>query len=314
MWDADDGLPLPYFVSVRGSSAVFRRTFLLIPLLVVLSACGGGRPVPTAVPTEAAVSDSSQTAVPSFVSTSGDTEEDPTFSITSHSSGATVDTSRVQIQGTGSAGARIVHDISFAPDQDATVGDDRRWSMVVDLLEGANDLTFRIGDDKTTAVTISLVYAKSRSAVSAAGTAAPTDDPAPDVAAAPGDWDFWVCEAVKQVDDSGNHVAALGQAATDYDVELMVEEGKKAVKDAREALDALAAAPAWKPGSGLVTDLKATADYTIKGVNLISLGAQSLDADTINEGSALIDKAVDRKFAAAAELVDLEAKTGVGCF
>jgi hypothetical protein len=54
-------------------------------------------------------------------------------------------------------GARIVHDVSWAPDDDATAASTGAWSMPVTLAEGSNSLTFRLGDDRSTAQTI-VVY------------------------------------------------------------------------------------------------------------------------------------------------------------
>jgi hypothetical protein len=56
------------------------------------------------------------------------------------------------------AGARVVQDISFAPDQDTLADSSGRWQLTVELSEGVNELTFRIADDKSTARTIQIEY------------------------------------------------------------------------------------------------------------------------------------------------------------
>lgn len=72
--------------------------------------------------------------------------------ITAPGDGAIVSTAQVSIQGTGPAGARVVRDISFAADQDAQVAADGSWQMSVSLNKGSNTFTFRIGDDRSTAI------------------------------------------------------------------------------------------------------------------------------------------------------------------
>lgn len=94
----------------------------------------------------------------------------------------------------------------------------------------------------------------------------------------------------------------------------MVEEGEKAIRDLREAREALSAVPPWAPGRAVVNARNQTAKLTIQGVNLILIGAQELDAALMQDGTGLLDDANDAKFEAAALLVELEAETGVGCF
>jgi hypothetical protein len=80
------------------------------------------------------------------------------LAISSHQSGAQVATQTVVISGTAPAGARIVRDISGAPDDDAVAARDGRWKLEVELDQGRNELTFRIGDDKATAITLDVTY------------------------------------------------------------------------------------------------------------------------------------------------------------
>ena len=67
-------------------------------------------------------------------------------------------TATVEVRGHAPSGSRIVRNISLAPDQDVIAGTDGEWTMSVDLKEGANELTFRLGDDSATAVTLGLTY------------------------------------------------------------------------------------------------------------------------------------------------------------
>jgi hypothetical protein len=68
--------------------------------------------------------------------------------------GATVRGDEVVIRGLAPPGARVVHDIPLAPDPSTTADVDGRWVMRVRLEPGANQLTFRVGDDVGTARTL----------------------------------------------------------------------------------------------------------------------------------------------------------------
>jgi micrococcal nuclease len=79
------------------------------------------------------------------------------FAITWPADGAVSETRIISVTGSAPDGARIVRDIPFALDaQVGSIGG--RWSMSVDLAEGENELTLRIGDEKATAKTITVTY------------------------------------------------------------------------------------------------------------------------------------------------------------
>jgi hypothetical protein len=78
------------------------------------------------------------------------------FSIDQPAQGATVSQSHVDVSGRASPGSRIVRDISFAPDEEATAAADGAWTMSVELGEGSNDLVFRVGDDHSTEIHLRL--------------------------------------------------------------------------------------------------------------------------------------------------------------
>lgn len=82
------------------------------------------------------------------------------FQITSHRDGDVVVTSLIAVEGTAPANAMITRDISMASDTHAQADDAGRWTMPVSLREGDNSLTFRIGDDKSTARLIHIIYRK----------------------------------------------------------------------------------------------------------------------------------------------------------
>lgn len=104
------------------------------------------------------------------------------LSITSPANGATVATASVTVIGTAPAGARVVRDISLAPDDETTADASGRWRIAVNLDEGSNELTFRIGDDKSTAVTITVTYSPTGPAATDTPVVEePTPEPTPEV-------------------------------------------------------------------------------------------------------------------------------------
>jgi hypothetical protein len=108
------------------------------------------------------------------------------LTIESHEDGDTVGTPSIQIVGTAPADAEIVHDKAFARDARTSADSSGDWRLTVDLDEGANDLTFRIGDDEATSKTIRINYEPEVAATRepAAPTQAATE-PTPQPAATP---------------------------------------------------------------------------------------------------------------------------------
>lgn len=84
--------------------------------------------------------------------------------------GATVASPTVTVSGSAPDGADVVRDVGFGFD-DHTTAIGGQWSMQVDLNEGENVLTFRVGDDDSTATTLHVVYES---------TAEPTQTPEPE--------------------------------------------------------------------------------------------------------------------------------------
>jgi hypothetical protein len=92
------------------------------------------------------------------------------LTITSPVSGSTVSSSPITVQGQAPPSSRVVQDISLAADQQTFAGSQGNWVMSVELSAGANVLTFRLGDDKATAQSITVT-------LGAAGAATATPAP-----------------------------------------------------------------------------------------------------------------------------------------
>jgi len=66
--------------------------------------------------------------------------------------------SPIDIRGLAQPGATITRDIPFWFDEHTTADAEGRWSFTVRLSPGDNDFTFRVGDDRNTAVRIIVRY------------------------------------------------------------------------------------------------------------------------------------------------------------
>jgi hypothetical protein len=72
--------------------------------------------------------------------------------------GEVVRSQRINVIGTAPPGATVTRDIPLWFDDHTTGGDDGLWMMPVDLAEGENRLTFRLGDDHSTVQVIVVTY------------------------------------------------------------------------------------------------------------------------------------------------------------
>lgn len=119
-------------------------------------------PAATAAPTPAPTPIPSAMALPLPTPTPAATTPPVRFLVVKPVNGATLTSASATtaFSGTAPAGATVVRDIFLLPDTTTVAGPDGRWSMPVDLSEGGNDLTFRVGDDQSTEVKVSVTYVK----------------------------------------------------------------------------------------------------------------------------------------------------------
>lgn len=174
-----------------------RMRVLVVLVGLLLTACSASEPPVSSGPT-------------SGVSVGSLTVEYPT-------NGTIVTASPVEVGGHAPSGARVVQDISFAPDQDVIAGTDGQWALQVELREGANDLVFRLGDDDSTSIHLGLNYQPAGSSptdlasevpTAAAPTATPGPTPKPTPTPPPP-------EVFKTFDD-GDYVVGVDIAAGTY--------------------------------------------------------------------------------------------------
>lgn len=119
-------------------------------------------PAPTAALTPSPTPSPSATTMPLSTPTPSATTPTVPFLVLKPANGATVSSpsATTTVSGTGPAGATVVRDIFLRPDTTAVAGPDGTWSMPVELSEGSNELTFRVGDDRSTEVKVSVTYVK----------------------------------------------------------------------------------------------------------------------------------------------------------
>jgi hypothetical protein len=98
------------------------------------------------------------TAAPSFSVGPGFTAPPVGLTILSPADGAVVGSQDLTVIGSAPAGLTITQDISFGLDRHATVDGTGHWAIQVQLSDGENRLTFRIGDDASTSQTIRVIY------------------------------------------------------------------------------------------------------------------------------------------------------------
>jgi hypothetical protein len=72
--------------------------------------------------------------------------------------GATVSEQTITIRGLTQPGATITHDIPFAFDEHTVADANGAWSFHEQLSPGQNVFKFRVGDDSSTAQTLTVYY------------------------------------------------------------------------------------------------------------------------------------------------------------
>ena len=78
--------------------------------------------------------------------------------ITSPADGSTTTQSPIVIKGTASPNATITHDIPLNFDEHTIADAKGNWSFTENLNPGENKFVFRIGDDRSTEITLTVFY------------------------------------------------------------------------------------------------------------------------------------------------------------
>lgn len=149
----------------RGWSARRKAVVTGVTVLVVLSVVGALAGPPDRPANRSAAASPFATVTPDATATLLSTARltpsltpAPTLAILEPQDGATVGSQLVIVRGTASAGARVVRDVSLGFDDETVADPSGVWSLSVELAEGVNELTFRIGDEQDTERTIRVAF------------------------------------------------------------------------------------------------------------------------------------------------------------
>lgn len=124
-------------------------------------------PTPTVAPSPSLTTPPTPTPTPTSsppITPSPSPSSEPTSTpvvglvIISPRDGATVSSSPIVIRGRAPAGSTITHDIPLGFDEHTIADANGRWSFSETLAPGENKFLFRIGDDRSTEVTLTITY------------------------------------------------------------------------------------------------------------------------------------------------------------
>lgn len=116
---------------------------------------------PTIVPTPTPSPTPTRSPSPA-PSTEPTAEPELGFAIDFPSDGESLTTRQINIIGTAPRGSTITHDVPMWFDEHTVTRSDGIWMMPISLSDGQNRLTFRIGDDRSTEIVVTVVYSSPR--------------------------------------------------------------------------------------------------------------------------------------------------------
>jgi hypothetical protein len=145
-------------------------------------------------------------------------------------------------------------------------------------------------------------------------TATPRPTATPQANAWPDDYELWVCGAVQELQmNAGPAMTDMGNAANVLDVDGVIEAADRASQSGADAQGMLELIPSWAPGDAVVSTLLSVVTSLQRAVNLLKLGATTLDEETINAGNAELTAANDLIGEAGDALADLRLQYDFAC-
>lgn len=119
--------------------------------------------------------------------------------------------------------------------------------------------------------------------------------------------------ALFDLNDAAGHLAALADAAQNFDISRASNEASAVNDRARAAQDQLDALPDWPPAAGLVGDLRTAATSFRQGANLFQIAVKANDAAGLKEAAASIDSGSAALTSASADVTSLRSAYGFSC-
>jgi len=237
------------------------------------------------------------------------------FSITSPADCEIAGTYQVLVRGTASPGARIVRDISMAPDDSVTTLADGTWQLSVIISEGENEIKLRYGDVSTSALALRIYGASGVDDLFADDLASDLDgyDSRPSTRSGPSArWKRNVCAAVWRLDDASEHLSAAARAGLQGRRARLVSQADAAIRDSKATLRDVKRAGVWRPGSKLLKELRIGAKSYARAARLLKKGARNSDPKLIKRATIEVDWAGISFTLIVDELEELQA-SGVSC-
>jgi hypothetical protein len=181
----------------------------------------------------------------------------------------------VVVRGGAPAGALIVRDAQYAPDEQTVTGPDGMWAMPIKLRVGVNDLIFRVGEDPKTQLVLTLTFTPLTPLVTA------TPVPAPDA-----EWIAAACAGALTVMSLADQLPDLQSALEARDAEAanaVIDQ----IEHPTQILRAGIANVGWPPAAAFEGALSLAAGSTLTAIDR---ARQAIDrGDTDSWRQAIID-------------------------
>jgi hypothetical protein len=223
--------------------------------------------------------------------------------ITEPKYGEVVRQETVVVRGGAPAGALIVRDAQYAPDEQTVTDPDGVWSMPIKLRVGVNDLIFRVGDDPKTQLVLTLTFTPL--------APVPTATPVP--ASTPGaDWIAAACAGVAAITGLAEQLPDLQTAlgARDADaVNAVIAEMEPTAQTLRTGI----ANVEWPPATAFEGALSAAARSTLSAIDRARQALDRSDTDPWRQAILDTGNAIDAVRAADQAARRLQSDTGFAC-
>jgi hypothetical protein len=209
----------------------------------------------------------------------------------------------VVVRGGAPAGALIVRDAQYAPDEQTVTDPDGMWAMPIKLRVGVNDLIFRVGDDPKTQLVLTLTFTPL--------APLPTATPVP-VSTPAADWIAAACAGVATITVLADRLPDLKSALGARDagaVNAVIAE----VEPTAQTLRADIANVDWPPATAFEGALSAAARSTLSAIDRARQAIDSGDTDAYRQAILDTGDAIGAVQGADAATRKLQADTGFAC-
>jgi hypothetical protein len=223
--------------------------------------------------------------------------------ITEPTYGEVVRQETVVVRGGAPAGALIIRDAQYAPDEQTVTDPDGMWSMPIKLRVGVNDLIFRVGDDPKTQLVLTLTFTP----LAPLPTATPVPASTPDA-----NWIAAACAGVAAITGLADRLPDLQSAlgARDADaVNTVIAE----IEQPAQTLRAEIANVEWPSATAFEGTLSQAAASTLSAIDRARQALDRRDTDPWRQAILDTGDAIDAVRAVDQARRRLQADTGFAC-